>query len=166
MRLFVACAAALLTWVGPVILAAAEKYQIYLSPMPFNDTTKPNMTGKGTAIATLDGETLSIAGTFTGLASAAIKAHLSLSTGPGIPGTAIFDLVISPGLAGKLTGQLKLQPNQLTALKSNKLYLQIDTEKVPTGTLWGWILPEHEVAGQDVPQRDSWFLAPFAVKTK
>src|SRR5215208_4333434 len=106
MRLFVPCAVALLTCVEPAILAAAEKYQIYLSPMPFNDATKPDMAGKGTATATLDGETLSIAGTFAGLASAAINAHLSLSAGPGIPGTPIFDLVVSRGLAGKLTGRL------------------------------------------------------------
>lgn len=158
--------AAFLMFAGPASLAAAEKYQIYLSPMPFNDATQPNMTGKGTASATLDGETLSIAGTFTGLASAATKVHLSLSRGPGIPGTAIFDLVVSPDVAGKLTWQVKLQPSQVAALKSNKLYVQIDTEKVPMGTLWGWLLPEHEVAGQDVPQRGSWFIPPFAVKTK
>lgn len=157
---------ALLLFLGPATLAAAEKYQIYLSPMPFNDATQPNMTGKGTASATLDGETLSIAGTFIGLASAATKAHLSLSAGAGIPGTAIFDLVVSPEVAGKVTGQVKLQPSHVTALKGNKLYVQIDTQRVPTGTLWGWILPEHEVAGQNVPQKGSWFVPPFAVKTK
>src|SRR5688572_25665620 len=147
-------------------VAAEEKYQVHLSPMPFNDETQPNMTGKGTASATLDGNTLSITGTFTGLASAATKARLSLSRGPGIPGTAIFDLVVSPGVAGKLTGQVKLQPNQIAAVASGKLYLQIDTERVPTGTLWGWLLPEYEVAGQDVPQRGSWYVPPFAVKPK
>jgi hypothetical protein len=163
---FVSCAIALLTIVTPASVAAAEKYQIHLSPMPFNDATQPTMTGKGTASATLDGETLTITGTFAGLASAATKAHLSLSAAAGVPGTAIMDLVVSPGVAGKLTGQVKLQPNQVTALKSNKLYVQIDTEKVPTGTLWGWILPEHEIAGQGVPQKGSWFIPPFAVKTK
>ena len=41
---------------------AAEKYQIHISPMPFNDATHAVMTGKGTATATLDGETLTITG--------------------------------------------------------------------------------------------------------
>jgi hypothetical protein len=150
----------------PVALAAAEKYQIHISPMPFNDETRPRMTGKGAALATLDRETLSIAGTFTGLASAATEAHLSLSSGPGIPGTKIFDLVVSRDVAGKLTGQVKLQPNQLAALASGKLYVQINTEKAPMGTLWGWLLTEHDIAGQGVPQRGSWFIPPFAVKTK
>jgi hypothetical protein len=158
--------AVLLTFVGAAALAAAEKYQIYLSPMPFNDATRPDMTGKGTASATLDGEALSISGTFAGLASSATKAHLSLSRGPGIPGTSFVDLIVSPGTSGKLTGQVKMQPNQIAALKTGKLYVQIDTEKVPTGTLWGWLLPEYEVAGQDVPQKGAWFIPPFAVKTK
>jgi hypothetical protein len=156
----------LVTLVAPAALTAAEKYQIYLSPMPFNDATQPDMTGKGTAAATLDGETLSISGTFAGLASSATKAHLSLSKGPGIPGTSFVDLVISPATSGKLTGQVKLQPNQIAALKTGKLYVQIDTEKVATGTLWGWLLPEYEVAGQDVPQKGPWYIPPFAVKTK
>jgi CHRD domain len=147
-------------------LVAAEKYQVHISPMPFSDATLPDMRGKGTASATLDGETLSIAGTFAGLASPATRAHLLLSRGPGIPGTAIFDLVVSPDTAGKLSGQVKLQPNQIAALKTGKLYVQIDTEKVPTGTLWGWLLTEHEVAGQDVPQKGPWYIPPFAVKTK
>ena len=67
-------------------LAAAEKYQVYLSAMPFNDATQPLMTGKGTATATLDGDTLSISGSFAGLTGPATKARLSLSRGPGIPG--------------------------------------------------------------------------------
>ena len=158
--------AALLTVAASVTLVAAEKYQIHLSPMPFNDAMQPDMTGKGTASATLDGETLTISGTFAGLASPATKAHLSLSRGPGIPGTAVLDLVTSSGTSGKLSGHVKLQPNQVAALKTGKLYVQIDTEKVPTGTLWGWILPEHEVAGQDVPQKGPWYIPPFAVKTK
>jgi hypothetical protein len=167
-RFTFACVVALLTAVGPGRLAAAEKYQIHLSPMPFTDATQPVMTGKGTATATLDGETLTIAGTFTGLASPATKAYLSLSRGPGIPGTAVGELVlvVSRDVAGKLTGQLKLQPSQIAALQGNRLYVQIDTEKVPTGTLWGWLLPEQEIAGQDVPQKGPWYIPPFAVKTK
>jgi hypothetical protein len=157
--------AGLLTFVAPSALAA-EKYQIHISPMPFNDATQPSMTGKGTATATLEGETLTITGTFAGLASAATKARLALSRGAGIPGTAFFDLVVSADVAGKLTGQVKLQPNQLTALKSGRLYVQIDTVNVPTGTLWGWLLPEYEIVGQDVPQKGPWFIPPFAVKTK
>lgn len=147
-------------------LTAAEKYQVYLSAMPFNDATQPIMTGKGTASATLDGNTLSISGSFAGLSGPATKAHLSLSRGPGIPGTPFVDLTLTGGVAGKVTGQVKLDPSQLVALRGRRLYIQIDSEKVPSGHLWGWLLDEHDVAGQDVPQKGPWFLPPFAVKTK
>jgi len=145
---------------------AAEKYQVYLSALPFTDATKPMMAGKGTASATLEGNTLSISGTFTGLSSPATKAHLSLSSGPGIPGKAFVDLTLAGDVAGKVTGQITHDPSQLVALRGRRLYIQIDSEKVPAGHLWGWLLDEHEVAGQDVPQRGSWYLPPFAVKTK
>ena len=145
---------------------AAEKYQAYLSAMPFTDETQPIMTGKGSASATLEGDTLSISGSFTGLSGPATKAHLSLSRGPGIPGKSLFDLTLSGDVSGKVTGQIKLDPSQLAALRSRKLYIQIDSAKAPSGHLWGWLLEEHEIAGQDVPQKGPWFWPPFAVKTK
>ena len=146
--------------------AAAEKYQVYLSALPFTDATKPIMSGKGSATATLEGNTLSISGTFTGLSGPATKAHLSVSRGPGIPGNAFADLTLVGDVAGKVTGQVTLDPGQLAALRGGRLYIQIDSEKVPAGHLWGWLLDEHEVVGPDVPQRGSWYLPPFAVKTK
>jgi hypothetical protein len=147
-------------------VAAAERYQVYLSAMPFNDATQPIMQGKGTASATLEGDTLSISGSFAGLTGPATKARLSLSRGPGIPGSPVVELTLTGDVAGKVTGQTKLDPSQLAALRSRKLYIQIDSEKMPSGHLWGWLLEEHEIVGQDVPQKGPWFLPPFAVKTK
>ena len=157
---------AILAFTSFAPLSAAEKYQVYLSAMPFNDATQPLMTGKGSASATLEGDTLSISGTFTGLSGPATNAHLSLSKGPGIPGNPLLDLTLTGGVAGKVTGQIKLDPSQLVALRGRRLYIQIDSEKMPSGHLWGWLLEEHDVAGQDVPQRGPWFVPPFAVKTK
>ncbi len=148
------------------VLTAAEVYQVHLSPMPFNDATQPILQGKGTATATLEGDTLSISGSFIGLTNPATKAHLSLSRGPGIPGTPFAALTLTGDVAGKVTGQIKLDASQLAALRSRKLYIQLDSEKMPSGHLWGWLLEQHEIAGQDVPQKGPWFLPPFAVKTK
>jgi CHRD domain-containing protein len=147
-------------------LLAAEKYQVYLSAMPYLDANQPLMTGKGTATATLDGDTLSISGSFAGLSGPATKARLSVSRGPGIPGNPLVDLTLSGDVAGKVTGQTKLNAGQVAALRSGKLYIQIDSEKVPSGHLWGWLLDEHEVTGQDVPQKGPWFVPSFSVKTK
>jgi len=145
---------------------AAERYQVYLSAMPFNDAQQPIMTGKGSASATLEGNTLSISGSFTGLSGPATKAHLSLSKGPGIPGVPLVDLTLEGDVAGKVTGQVKLDPNQLAALRSGKLYIQIDSEKKPAGHLWGWLLDEHDVVSPGVPQKGPWFLPSFAVKSR
>jgi hypothetical protein len=160
-------AVTLLLFVSATQVSAAEKYQVYLSPLPHNDATQPLIVGsKGSATATLDGDMLTIAGTFTGLSGKATKARLSLSRGPGIPGDAQFDLTLEGETAGKVSGQKKLDASQLAALRSRKLYIQIDSEKMPTGHLWGWLLEEHEIAGEDVPQKGSGFIPPFAVRTK
>jgi len=151
--------------VAPVA-AAAEIYQVYLSAMPFNDATQSIMQGKGTATATLEGETLTISGSFAGLTGPATKARLSLSRGPGIHGTPLVDLTLTGDVAGKVTGRVKLDESQLAALRGRRLYIQIDSEKAPSGHLWGWLLEEHDIVGQDVPQTGPWFLPPFAVKTK
>jgi hypothetical protein len=144
----------------------AERYQAYLSPMPHNDAMHANFSGKGAAVGTLDGDTMSLSGAFTGLASAATKGHVCLSKAAGIPGTPIFDFSVPSGVEGKMTGTLKLDKDQIAALKTGKLYIQIDSEKAPNGNLWGWLLTEHEVAGQDIPQKGPWFQPEFAVKTK
>ena len=75
-------------------------------------------------------------------------------------------MTLAGDVAGKVTGQIKLDPSQVAALRGGRLYIQIDSEKAPTGHLWGWLLDEHEVVGPNVPQRGSGFLPPFAVKTK
>ena len=145
---------------------SGREIPVHLSAMPFNDATLPMMRGTGSATATLEGDTLSISGTFTGLTGPATKAHLSLSAAPGIPGVPLVDLTLTGDVAGKVTGQTKLNPSQLAALRSHKLYIQIDSEKVPSGHLWGWLLDEHDAVGQDVPQKGPWFLPSFAVKSK
>jgi len=148
-------------------LVGAEKYQAYLSPLPHNDASLDNVRGKGTATITLEGDTITIAATFTALASPATKARLLLSPGPGIPGkTVVKEFDVTADVNGKLTAQAKLDEAQLAALRSGKFYLQINSQKAPEGNLWGWFLAEHDVAGQDVPQKGPWYIPPFAVKTK
>lgn len=146
--------------------AANKKYQAHLSPMPHNDAMHPNFSGKGNAIATLAGDTMSLSGAFTGLASPATKAQICLSLAPGIPGKPIFEFQVPAGVEGKVTASFKLDKDQTAALQKGQLYIQIHSEKAPNGNLWGWLLPEHDIAGQDVPQKGPWFLPEFAEKTK
>ena len=146
--------------------AAAKKYQAYLSPMPHNDAMHANFSGKGNATVTLSGDTMTLNGTFTGLASPATKGRICLSMGPGIPGKPIFEFDVPAGAEGNVAGTFKLDKDQTAALQKGQLYVQIESEKAPKGNLWGWLLAEHEVAGQDVPKKGPWFLPDFSVKTK
>jgi hypothetical protein len=147
-------------------LAASKKYQAYLSPMPHNDAMHPLFMGKGTVIATIRGDTVSLDGAFTALSSPAVKAHLCVSMAAGIPGKPIFDFSVPNDLEGKLSGTFKLDKEQTSALQKGQIYIQIDSEKALNGNLWGWLLSEHEAVGQDVPQKGPWFLPEFAAKTR
>jgi hypothetical protein len=138
--------------------AAAQTYQANLGPMPLDEATKANMLGRGEATATLDGRILSLTGSFAGLPSTATKAHLKLGPAIGVPGSEALDLTVSQATAGTVSGKLTLTAAQALAFRTGKLYVQIDSQKAPTGNLWGWLLPQHVDAPPGVPQQGPWFL--------
>jgi hypothetical protein len=141
---------------GPLL--AAETYQTNLGPMPLDEAVKKNMLGRGEATATLDGNILVVGGNFTGLPSPATKAHLYVSPAIGVPGGEGLDLYVSEAVAGTVSGQLVLNAKQAAAFRAGRLYVQIDSQKAPTGNLWGWLLPQHYDAPPGVPQAGPWFL--------
>jgi CHRD domain len=145
--------------------AFAADYQTNLGPMPLDDETKAVVAGRGDASANSDGKTLTVKGSFHGLPSNATDAHVFLSPLAGVPGKPILDLDVTKSTSGTLSGAFKLTGAQATALRTGKLYIQLNSEKAPDnvqwgskGTLWGWLFPAHETVGQDVPQQDHWFL--------
>jgi hypothetical protein len=145
--------------------AAAADYQANLGPMPLDDETKSVIAGRGDATASYDGKSLSVRGKFAGLPSNATKANLFLSPHIGVPGTRVLALTITESTSGTLSGSFKLTSAQAKALRTGNLYIQVDSEKAPPGyewgpkgTLWGWLLPAHETAGQGVPQQGKWFI--------
>jgi len=97
-------------------------------------------------------------GRFAGLPSPATKAHLFVSPYIGVPGGESFDLTVSPADNGALSGQIALNAKQAAAFRTGRLYVQIDSQKAPTGNLWGWLLPQHFDASPNVPQQGPWFL--------
>jgi hypothetical protein len=141
----IAAAVAALVVAGAVLSAqSAEKYSARLGWVPISGANdRLNVTGKGTATATLAGTTLSISGTFEGLAGAATVARLHHGVARGARGPAIGDLVISKGTSGTISGGVALTPEQLASLKQGRLYIQLHSEKgvAPDGSnLWGWFL--------------------------
>jgi hypothetical protein len=145
--------------------AFAADYQASLGPMPLDDETKAVIAGRGEATATSDGTTLTVKGAFHGLPSNATEAHIFVSPRAGMPGKQILDLQVTKADSGTITGDFRLTSAQASALRTGKLYIQINSEKAPDaypwgpkGTLWGWLFPAHETVGQDVPQQEHWFL--------
>jgi CHRD domain len=145
--------------------AFAADYQVHLGPMPLDDETKQVIAGGGNATITSDGKTLTVTGDFHGLPSSAIAAHVFVSPIAGVPGKQVADLEITKSTSGTVSGDVKLNGAQATALRTGRLYIRIDSEKAPEdvpwgakGTLWGWIFPAHETVGQDLPQEGHWFI--------
>jgi hypothetical protein len=145
--------------------AFGADYQVNLGPMPLDDETKAVIAGRGDATASYDGKMLTVKGSFGGLPSNATEAHIFLSPATGVPGKQILDLEISKSTSGSISASTALTSVQATALRTGKLYIQINSEKAPPGyewgpkgTLWGWIFPAHETVGQNVPQQDHWFI--------
>ena len=145
--------------------AFAADYQVNLGPMPLDDETKAVIAGRGEATIASDGKTMSVKGNFHGLPSNATGGHILISPVTGVPGKPAFELDIPKATSGDISGAFKLSPAQAAALRSGRLYIQLDSEKAPAdvpwgphGTLWGWIFPAHPTAGQDEPQEGHWFL--------
>jgi len=145
--------------------AFAADYQTNLGPMPLDDETKAVIAGRGDATAHWDGRTLNVKGSFKGLPSNATEAHIFISEHIGVPGLQLLDLTVTRSTSGTVTGNLVLTASQSDALRTGRLYIQINSEKAPPGyswgpkgTLWGWLLPAHKTAGQDVPQAGHWFI--------
>ena len=139
MNRFAALAACVLVAL-PALTAAqsARSFRGRLSPVPI-PAALPTVTGVGVVTATLSGTTLTIAGTFEGLASPATVAKLHRAP-KGIRGPAVFDLTITPATSGKISGSLDLTPAQVEDLGRERFYVQLHSEKAPDGNLWGWLL--------------------------
>ena len=158
-------AAALLAALVVAAPTFAADYQANLGPMPLDDETKAVIAGRGEATASSDGKTLTVKGEFHGLPSNATEAHLFVSPVAGMPGKSILELEVTRASSGTIAGHFKLTRAEASALRTGKLYIQINSEKAPDsypwgpkGTLWGWLFPAHETVGQDVPQQDHWFI--------
>jgi hypothetical protein len=164
LRLGGVCALVLVWTVAPAL--AAEQFETRLSPSPLTDGTRVNISGEGRARAELDGNKLTISADFQGLGSAATTAELYDGPGIGIPGPKAFDLTVTPGPSGTVSGSVTLSSRQAAAVRHGHFYVQINSQKAPTGNLTGWLLPPHADPGQDVPVAGPGFLPQFDVPAK
>jgi len=117
-----------------------EKFKIRIAPVPLDGSMRTTVAGSGSAMATLSGNKLTITGTFEGMPSAATTARIHHGLATGVRGSPFLDLTVTKAPKGTVSGSFELTPEQLQYLKQGKLYIQIQSEKAPDGTLWGWIL--------------------------
>jgi hypothetical protein len=139
---------------------AADNYQTNIGPTPLDATSKVSVQGRGSVVATLDGNRFSLQGTFSGLVTPATDAHLCMGIVMGGQGPVIYDLEVSQAQSGTVSGVFMLTPVQVAALKAGKLYVQVNSQKAPPprGNLWGWFQPAHETVAPDVPEEGHWYL--------
>jgi hypothetical protein len=117
-----------------------ETYKARLSPLPADAKTRPDLAGSGTVSAVLSGAKLTINGSFEGLKTPAVAAHLQNGVAAGVRGPAIQDLTVTKAVSGTITGSADLTEAQIANFKKGGLYIQLASEKTPDGTLWGWFL--------------------------
>lgn len=135
---------AAILWVGHTAAAQREErspetFKARLSTVPIDVAMMSTIAGSGSLTAALAGRKLTVTGTFEGLKSPATAARLH--RGPkGIRGPAIFDLTVTKGTSGAISGSLDLTPAQIEDLRNARFYVQLYSEKAPDGNLWGWLL--------------------------
>jgi CHRD domain len=142
---------------------AADRFETRLSPSPLTDGTRVNIAGEGHAAAVLDGNLLTVSGDFHGLKSNASTAQLYFGIVIGGLGPKAFDLTVTQGTGGAISGSFKLSAAQAAGVRSGKFYVQINSEKAPDGNLIGWLLPPHPFPGEDVPEPGHGFLPQLDV---
>ena len=139
----VRCLAAVLALLVPALSLSAENAEVYkvrLAPVAISIPMRVNVAGSGLVTASLTGNKLTISGKFEGLPSNATAAQIHQGTAIGVRGRTLLDLSVSKATSGNVSGSYDLTSEQLEALKRGRWYVQIDSEKAPEGTLWGWIV--------------------------
>src|SRR3954470_20155612 len=98
MRFSVLCAAAFLLAASPVFAAG---YEAELDPAPFDATNRADVIGSiGNATATLDGNILTVRGSFSNLKSPATPGSFRIGLAKGVPGDAIGSLTVEHARQG------------------------------------------------------------------
>jgi hypothetical protein len=138
MRPWLALAAVVLTWTQAA--HGEETFKTRLSPVPIDAQLAPTVTGHGSVSVALAGTKLNVTGSFEGMHSPAIAAHLHQSRATGIRGVVIHELTVTKAMSGNISGSVDLTPAEVEALRKGMVYVQIHSEGAPDGNLWGWLL--------------------------
>lgn len=124
-----------------VLAQGKTQFRARLSTVPIDIAMQTTVAGAGMATAALTGNKLSISGSFADLKSPATIARVHVAP-KGMRGPAVFDLQVTSGTSGTITGTLELTPAQIRDLTDSRFYIQLHSENAPEGNLRGWLLPQ------------------------
>jgi len=126
---------------------AQDMYGGRLSWVPVSGRQLSDVGGSGTLAASLARSELTISGTFEGLPAAAVSASLREGVATGARGPVIAELDVTHDDSGSISGAIRLDRRQLTALREGRLYVQLHAEhgvEPDNAVLWGWLLTKDE----------------------
>jgi len=126
---------------------SANTYTARLGWVPISGAERNDVSGHGSAIATLSRSRLSVSGSFEGLPAAATLATLRYGAATGARGPVIAELEITHSAAGNFSGEVDLNRDQRSALLAGQLYIQIHAERgvaPDNAVLFGWLLASSE----------------------
>jgi len=135
-----------ITLAALLLLTSAQAQDMYggrLSWVPISGRQLSDVGGSGTLEASLARSELTISGTFEGLPAAAVSASLREGVATGARGPVIAELDVTHNESGSISGAIRLDRRQLTALREGRLYVQLHAEhgvEPDNAILWGWLL--------------------------
>ena len=110
-------------------LTAAQE----VPPPTLNDATPT-----GSVDATLDGDTLVVNGSFSGLTGPATAAHIHGPAEEGEPAGVVFPLTIDSATAGDISGTwTDMTDQEIQQLRDGLFYVNVHTELNPPGEIRG-----------------------------
>lgn len=124
-----------------------------------NEVLPNNSTATGEATATLDGNQLTVEGSFDGLSSelvTGVSAHIHENV-PGENGPIVFDLVVDAdddNRSGTFSLTTTLGDNQVQDLITEQYYINIHTTAFPNGEIRGQLMVETNITDEDEDEED------------
>ena len=125
--------------VGRADAQGGDTFSARLSVVPVDAQTTRTTSGLGSVTAVLIENRVFLTGSFDGMNSAAIAAHLHRGS-KGQRGPIAFQLSVGKGTTGVLGGGIELTEAEVQDLMDGNVYVQIHTEGNPGGELRGWLL--------------------------
>ncbi len=116
-----------------------ETFNGRLSPLPITPLTAATTAGSGSFTAVIQGNKLTVTGTFEGMNSPGMAAYVRRAP-KGLRGPVVWNLNVTKAAHGTLDGTLTLTAVQVEELRKGWYYIQIHTPANPDGQLRGWIL--------------------------